>query len=123
MHTQIKSFDADGLGHSIQSLYNAGYWNKEQRRRREKLEQLEEQLKELLELCGYDESNLQFLGERLQELHATLLSRVSRPPQVAAAPAPQPAKIESEFSSAVAAGTSLNPSACVEDEVNVEHRL
>ena len=68
MVNKIKSFDADGLGRSIQSLYNAGYWNKERRRRREKLEQLDEQFEELLELCGYDESNLQFLDERLQEL-------------------------------------------------------
>ena len=66
MVKEIRSFDADGLGRSIQSLYNAGYWNKERRRRRERLEQLEAQFEELLVLCGDDETRLQFLDERLQ---------------------------------------------------------
>ena len=57
---KIKSFDADGLGRSVQSLYDAGYWKKERDRRREKLEQLEAQFEELLALCGDDETKLQF---------------------------------------------------------------
>jgi hypothetical protein len=123
MVKKLKSFDADSLGRSIQSLYNAGYWKKERDRQPEKFEQLEAQFEELLARCEYDESNLQYLEERLLELHATLLSRVSQQPSVAAAPAPQPAKKESEVPSAAAAGPSLNPSACVEGVPNVEHSL
>ena len=117
MVKEIRSFDADSLGRSIQSLYNAGYWNKERRMRRERREQLEAQFEELLALCGDDETKLQFLDEGLQEL----LLRLSQLPSVAAAPAPQPANKESEVSSAAAAGPSLNPSACVEGVANIEH--
>ena len=60
MVKEIRSFDADSLGRSIQLLYNAGYWNKERRMRRERREQLEAQFEELLALCGDDETKLQF---------------------------------------------------------------
>ncbi len=93
----IGSFDADGLGRSIQSLYNLRYWAKERRRRRARLDELEGQFEELLEQCGHDESKLDLLGERLRELHATLLCSVSRPPADGAAPAQQPKKTNPKF--------------------------